>query len=189
MTPTELQRYKTFQNRYHSLETLKKEREAEFKVAKYMATIHPGFYWEKYIYPFKVGSEERKRAVFLFALTNKEIYGNYFGIYRRFRGLLESEFQGMGISLEGHNIVKEYTEEKGNGTEVRRLLRRDVKGEIVMITRNEDREMHERWKQIVQRTDISHMVVMNQKPHAPVRGTRRHFKISDQEISAHANFN
>ena len=185
MTDSELQEYKISQDRQNQIALLKNEREAEFQVAKYMARFHPDFYWHKYIYKFESGSEERKRGVFLFALVNMEEYGNYYGPRWLNRVMLEIEFKEMGISLEGQNIVKEYTEGR-NATKILRFRKRDATLAMQLKIPEDDQKVYDKLRKIVQRIDISHLTVQN-RARLP-RGTRRAFKISDEEISTHANF-
>jgi hypothetical protein len=188
MTATQLKDYRTLQARENRIADLKEERLAEFKVAKFMVLEHPEFYWYKYVSQFGEGSEERKRAVFLFALTNKEMYGNYYGPTSNWgsKNRLNDEFKEMGINLERQNIVKEYTE-RGNETDVVRLRSRDLRLEAILIIPDADKKMYERMMRIVEATEIS--ITRNQTPHNSVsRGTRRPFKMSDQEISTQANF-
>ena len=185
MTDSELQEYKISQDRQTRIASLKKEREAEFKVAKYMAHFHPDFYWHKYVYRFERGSEERKRGVFLFALVNMEEYGNYYGPRWLYKVMLETEFKEMGISLEGQNIVKEYTEGR-NATKIVRFRRRDTTRETDLKIPEDDQKVYDKLRKIVHRIDISHLIVQN-KMKVP-RGTRRAFKISDAETATHAKF-
>jgi hypothetical protein len=185
MTDSELQEYKISQDRQNRIAVLKNEREAEFQVAKYMAQFHPEFYWHKYIYKFEKESDERKRGVFLFALVNMEVYGNYYGPRWLNKVMLEIEFKEMGISLEGQNIVKEYTEDR-NATKILRFRKRDATLAMELKISEDDQKVYDKLRKIVQRIDISHLTVQNRAK--PPRGTRRAFKISDEEISTHANF-
>jgi hypothetical protein len=172
MSDTELQKYQIALNRQRRISCLQKEKEAEFKVAKYMATTHPDYFWNKYIYAFPKGAEERKRAAFLFALCNREVYGNYYGVWMRHKTALDGEFEEMGISLEEENFVKEYT--KGwNRTEVRLTRRSERKMNLC----EEDQRMYETLENAA-RMDISHLIAGNQRPQT-IRRTRRPFKISN----------
>ena len=185
MTDSELQEYKISQDREERIASIRKEREAEFQVAKYMAQIHPDFYWHKYVYQFKKGSEERKRGVFLFALVNMEEYGNYYGPRWWHKVMLETEFKEMGISLEGQNVVKEYTEGH-NATKTVRFRKRNAIRDTQLKIPEGDQKVYDKLRKIVHGIDISHLIVRN-RIKVP-RGTRRAFKISDEEISTHANF-
>jgi hypothetical protein len=186
MTESQLQEYEISQDREHRISLLRKEREAEFKVAKFMALIHPDFYWHKYVYAFQEGSEERKRAVFLFALVNKESYGNYYGPRPWHKVMLEEEFDKMGIGLESQNIVKEYTE-SGEGLQLRR---RDVKGEPLLQVKGTDKLIFEGVDRVVRASDISSLIARNQRPHMmPTRGKRRKFRIVEQGIPIRGNLN
>ena len=178
MTDTELQQYKVLRVHELQIANLRKEREADFKVAKYMASVHPDFYWEKYVFAFDKGTEERKRGVFLFALTNKEMYGNYYGMWLRHEELLDTEFEEMGINMEGQNVIKQYTEDT-NSTDAR-LTRRDMNGD-------EDRRIYKALKQIVQGLDISHLLIQNSNLQNIMR-TRRRWRNDDKTISTQANY-
>ena len=176
MTDSEFYEYKISQDRQKRIDSLKKEREVEFQVAKYMAQFHPEFYWHKYIDQFEKGSEERKRGVFLFALVNMEEYRNYYGPRWLYKVMLETEFKEMGISLEGQNVVKEYTEGR-SGTKMVRFRKRDATWETQLKIPKDDQKMYDKLRKIVHRIDISHLIVQN-RTKVP-RGTRRAFKISD----------
>ena len=121
MTDTELQEYEYEIAYQRRIAFLKKEKEDQFQAARYMAIVHPEWYWHNYIDQHEKGSEERKRAVFLFALANKEAFGNYYGGLHRlaFEKALEREFEELGIQLTSQNIVKEYTEKQRKGTRKR----------------------------------------------------------------------
>jgi hypothetical protein len=186
MTESQLKEYKILQDREHRIAVLRKEREAEFKVAKFMALIHPDFYWHKYVYAFKDGSEERKRAVFLFALVNKERYGNYYGPRPWHKVMLNEEFDKMGMSLENQNIMKEYTENR-DGV---KLQRRNVKTESLLQLKGTDKLMFEGVDQIVRASDISTLIARNQRPHMmTTQGRRREFRIVEHGIPIYGNFN
>lgn len=186
MTDSELQGYKISQDRQNKIASLKKDREAEFQVAKYMAHFHPGFYWHKYVYQFDKGSEERKRGVFLFALVNMEEYGNYYGPRWLHKVMLDTEFKEMGISLEGQNVVKEYTEGRRT-TEVVGLRKRDKTPNTKLKIPDDDQGVYDKLRKIVRGTDISHLIAQNRRN--VVQGARRFFKISDEGIPTRTNFN
>lgn len=186
MTEWQFKEYKILQNREHRIALLRKEKEAEFKVAKFMALFHPDFYWYKYVYAFQEGSEERKRAVFLFALVNKETYGNYYGPRPWHKVILEEEFDKMGINLESQNIMKEYTE----SSDGMRLRRRDVKREPQLRVKGADKLVFQNIDRIVQESDISSLIARNQRPHMmATQGRQREFRIVEQGIPIRSNFN
>jgi len=186
MTDSELQEYKISQDHQNRIASIRREREAEFQVAKYMAYFHPDFYWHKYIYQFEKGSQERKRGVFLFALVNMEEYGNYYGPRWLFKVILDTEFKEMGISLEGQNVVKEYTEDR-NTTKRVRFRKRDATREPQLKIPEVDQKVYDKLRKIVHGIDISHLIGRN-RANVP-RSTRRAFKIGNEGISTNINFN
>ena len=136
------------------LEAERREREAEIKVQTFMAVRHPDWYWKKYIYSQKSGSEERKMAVFKFALANRREYGVYWTRAKDY-GRLKVEFDEMGVKIDAKkNIVTVFTEglERANGKE-----RRDVQGELKweLVVPEEDLGLYLRAREIVGKTSIS----------------------------------
>jgi hypothetical protein len=154
MTPAQL-------DEYLHLEAEREEHEAELKVQKFMALHYPDWYWKKYIFSQEQGSEGRKRAVFIFALTNKSGFGRY---WRRLKdGVnLNIEFEQMGVKMEGGNLVKMLLGivEGQNETVVSegtRMERRDIGGaeELELILPEEDLEVYSSAKEMVELTSIA----------------------------------
>jgi len=126
MTAPELKAYIISQKRARQLEYLRREKEAEFKVAKYLVLHHPDFYWSKYIDKFDKGSEERKRGFFLFILTNKEKYGHYYGRLGKYISWVNQELIEMGLKPATMNIIEDIVsdgdseENKAQGNRIRK---------------------------------------------------------------------
>src|SRR5271170_5098481 len=68
-----------------------------------MAKAYPDYYFKKYVSVHPQGSEERKRALFIFVLTNKQELGRYWTREKDFH-TLRREFENMGVTMTG-NIV------------------------------------------------------------------------------------
>lgn len=118
MTDTELKQYERDIAQGRRIEFLKKDKERDFQAAKYMAVMHPHWYWHNYVEKFEKGREERKRAVLLFALANKEMFGNHYGAHPGlFKNALDKEFEDMGYRLNGKSIIKMFMEGKRSGRE------------------------------------------------------------------------
>ena len=157
LSDVELQEYKIAQICEDRLEFKRRERLAEFKVAKYMAARHESFYWHKYILAFPKGSQERKRGFLLFILTSKEQHGHYYGTRGMWKQEVETELKDMGISLAGQKIgLKESTEETKQ-LQNSRLRNRATKTEVLRIASG-DREMFQKLRKIVSGLEISDLI-------------------------------
>jgi hypothetical protein len=177
MKPSELKAYILSQKRALQLGYLRQEKEAQFKVAKYMALQYPDFYWSKYIDKLDKGSEERKRGFFLFVLTNKEQYGQYYGRYTRHIGLVNDEFMDMGLKAASMNIVKDIVQEKDVKTrnERNRRKKRGVQSAFESLS-GDERRLFAEMDKVVNGIDISFLesklqplpseVVMKRSPKA-----------------------
>lgn len=112
LTETELRAFLLSEQHQYQVESLQKEREAEFKAARYMAVVHPEWYWYQYIHAFPKGSEERKRAVFLFFLANKQMYGSSHRGNAQFAEWLDREFREMRGEFDGDQDEDELEHER-----------------------------------------------------------------------------
>ena len=153
MTPEQCAEYLRILEEEEELEAERREREAEMKAQTFMAVRHPDWYWKKYIYSQKPGSEQRKMAVFKFALVNRREYGAYW-IRAKDYVRLKAEFDEMGVKIDAKkNIVTVLTEglEGGNRKE-----RRDVQGELKweLVVPDEDLGLYLNTKELVERTSI-----------------------------------
>jgi hypothetical protein len=156
MNPSELKAYILSQKRALQLGYLRQEKEAQFKVAKFLALQHPDFYWSKYIDKLEKGSEERKRGFFLFVLTNKEHYGQYYGRYSRHIDLVNKELIEMGLKAATMNLVKDIVPEKDMETKIerRRSKKRDIQSVLESLSGNE-RKIFIEMDKVVNGLDIS----------------------------------
>lgn len=155
MEPSELKAYILSQKRALQLGYLRQEKEAQFKVAKFLALQHPDFYWSKYIDKLDKGSEERKRGFFLFVLTNKEHYGQYYGRYSRHIGLVNKELIDMGLKAATMNIVKDIVPEKDMEIKTeKKRSKRDIQSVLESLSGNE-RKLFTEMDKVVNGLDIS----------------------------------
>jgi hypothetical protein len=152
MNDLEVDTWISSQNHEYQLNLLQREREAEFKAAKYMALIHPTWYWFKYIEPFEKGTEERKRAVLLFVLSNKEMYGTYYGQHGLHVEWVNREFQEMGMRVD--SLLGEATGKYKQNITPRELQKRTQEG-IWQQLYDEDFKMFDEMERDVERSNIS----------------------------------
>ena len=189
LSDVELREYKIAQIREERIENKRREREAEFKVAKFMAFNHPKFYWHKYIDSFDKGTEERKRGVLLFILTSKESYGHYYGRGWFYKGRIDAELAEMGIRLDHNIALKEDTEgEEADGIVESRLKVRDLKLET-----ESDDQIFEKLKKTVEEMDISHLNErqLNERQESrnrKVRRRRREFQVWEEQDTIRPHF-
>jgi hypothetical protein len=179
MTTLEIDTWTRSQSHEYQLNLLQKERDAEFKVAKYMALIHPTWYWFKYIECFEKGTEERKRAVLLFVLANKEMYGTYHGRHDIHLEWLNREFEEMGMTVE--NLHGDFAgKESEQNSESKELRKRTQEG-ILQQLFDVNIEMFNEMERDVERSNIS---MLNPKKAYISRsrnvGRKREFTITDQ---------
>ena len=179
LTDVELREYKIAQILEERIESKRQEREAEFMVAKFMASEHPKYYWHKYIDAFEMGSEERKRGVLLFILMSKELYGHYYGREGSFKWKIERELTDMGIRLDRKITLKEYTEE-GVGAASSRLKARDITPETLQIT-GSDRKMFEKLTKVIEGLDVSHLQDRHENQKQQVKRSRRSFQAWEEQ--------
>jgi hypothetical protein len=186
MTPAEIDAWKVAQDRAHSIAYLEKENEAEFKTALYMIENYPGYYYAKYVEPFEPGSEERRRAVFTLVLHNKQLYGDYYGVFRP--EVLDAELAEMGTSLKSNNMVHEIVGSDAD-EEILGLRKRNgsqdifhgLSGDNVMLVDDVQRRLAD--------TDMSSLIVRMKKPQPiAAQGRKRHINLNDQELSTFARF-
>ena len=175
MTAPELKAYIISQKRARQLEFLRREKEAEFKVAKYLVLHHPDFYWSKYIDKFDKGSEERKRGFFLFILTNKEKYGHYYGRLGKYISWVNQELTEMGLKPATMNIIEDIVsdgdseENKAQGNRIRKRS-----GQIPIERLPEgDRTMFTEMERLVVGIDLS---TFGRQFTIPPRPRRRNYK-------------
>jgi len=174
LTDVEFRDYKIAQIREERIERKRREREAEFIVAKFMALEHPSYYWHKYIYAFDKGTEERKRGVLLFVLTSKQTYGHYYGFRGLFKWDIERELADMGIGLDEKIALKEYTEE-GYRTVSSRVKARYITPETLRATAP-DKEMFEKLKKVIDGLDVSHLRDRHENRRRNVRRSGRTYQ-------------
>ena len=179
MSNLEVDTWTSSQSHEYQFNLLQKEREAEFKVAKYMILIHPTWYWFKYIECFEKGTEERKRAVLLFVLSNKEMYGTYYGRHELHLEWLNREFEEMGMRVE--SLHGEFAgNENDPNSKNRELQKRTQEGilqQLFDVNVNKLNEM----ERDVERSNISMLNPKKVYTSRPRKGTRkREFIITDQ---------
>jgi hypothetical protein len=179
MTAPELKAYIISQKCVQQLEYLRREKEAEFKVAKYLVLHHPDFYWSKYIDKFNKGSEERKRGFFLFILTNKEKYGHYYGRLGKYISWVNQELIDMGLEPATMNIIEDIVSDAdGDGEESKapgnRIRKRSGQGQILIERLPEkDRTMFTEMERLVVGIDLS---TFGRQFTIPPRPRRRNYK-------------
>jgi hypothetical protein len=179
MSSLELDAWTRSQTHEYQLNLLQKEREAEFKAAKYMALIHPAWYWFKYIECFEKGTEERKRAVLLFVLSNKEMYGTYYGRHGLHLEWLNQEFLEMGMRVD--SFLQETTGASNEqNVEPRELQKRTQEG-IWQQLYDLNFNMFNEIERDIERSNIS-MLNPNKAYSSRSRKTarRREFTVSNQ---------
>jgi len=179
LTDVQLREYKIAQIREERIESRRREREAEFIVAKFMANEHPSYYWHKYIYAFDKGTEERKRGILLFILTSKEMYGHYYGPRGLFKWQIENELADMGIRLDGKIALKEYIEE-GDGVVSSRLKARDITPETLRFT-GSDQQVFEKMKKAIEGLDVSHLRVRHENQKRIVKRGERTYQAWEEQ--------
>ena len=184
MTSEQLVEYLKILAEEEQFEAERREREAEMKAQKFMAVRHPDWYWKKYIYSQKPGSEERKRAVYMFALANRREYGVYW-MRRKDYGRLKAEFGEMDVKIDApRNIVTVLTAGL-EGTS--RKERRDAKGELKpeLVVPEQDVELFLRTREVVERTSI---VGLNE-PRSSVRRDTERLVAWEEVPMANAKYN
>jgi hypothetical protein len=185
MIPAEIDAWKIEQDRAHNIAYLKKENEADFKTAVYMIENHPEYYFVKYVKPFESGSEERRRAVFLLVLRNKQIYGNYYGVFRP--EVLDAELAEMGTSLKSNNIVHEIVGSDA-GEEILRLRKRSSQ-DIFQGLSVDNTMLVDDLQQRLAETDMFSLTVQMKKPNlTAAQGRKRHINLSHEEFSTVARY-
>jgi len=177
LSDVELRKYKMDQIRQARLEDKRRQREAEFKVAKFMAFNHPDFYWHKYIDPFDKGTEERKRGVLLFILTSKEHYNHYYGRRWTYKKRIDEELAEMGIRLDKNIGVKEdTTAEQPDGAVDSKVIPRGLR-----LENHVDNEIFEKLKKIVEGLDISHLNALQELRSRKLGRRARAFQVWERD--------
>ena len=180
MTRAQLRAYRDDEAKQEQIELLIANRDADFKVAMYMALKHPKFYWHKYIDTFEKGTDERKKGLLLFVLANKREIGDYYGGMLQWKRRIDEELSDFGITL-GEGTVKEYTERRGRVN----IGKRDA-GEKYLKSTGGDIQMLEDLERTVAGVDISRL-----QPSRNLRKTRavkRTFKVADEGYSFRPHF-
>jgi hypothetical protein len=174
MSPEQLEDYFVMMAKQERLAEEKANKEADMKVQKFMAKRYPDYYFKKYVFVHPEGSEERKRALFIFVLTNKQELGVY---YTRQKDLytLRREFDKIGVTMTGNIVadlltgvdvnITSLTNSGVNGTElgdksrrIRRRIEQNEGQEIEVIVPEEDLNLYLSAKQMVEGTSIKGLI-------------------------------
>jgi hypothetical protein len=206
MPPDKREAYVTMMAEQERLEEEAAQKEADMKVQKFMAKAYPDYYFKKYVFVHPNGSEERKRALFIFVLTNKQEFGRYWTRQKDFY-TLRVEFEKMGVKMTG-NIVADLlrgvdmnttvTDGGGNKTELENRGRRKRWGveqsegqDIELLIPDGDLELYLSAKEMVERTSIEGL--RDPRSQTVEREDARSYiqrpVIWDEEVTARARYN
>jgi hypothetical protein len=206
MTPEQHENYLIQMAKQKRLEEKAAQKEADLKVQKFMALAYPDYYFQKYVFAHPHGSEERKRALFIFVLTNKQQVGRYWTRKKDYY-TLRVEFKRMGLDMTG-NIVADLlrgvdmnatvADGGGNRTEVENKSRRRRRGveqtdgqDVELVIPEEDLDLYLSAKEMVEATSIEGLRdPRNQTIETEVaRSYTKRPVIWDEEVVATARYN
>jgi hypothetical protein len=144
-----------------------------------MTLIHPTWYWFKYIECFEKGTEERKRAVLLFVLSNKEMYGTYYGRHEIHLEWLNREFEEMGMTVE--NLHGEFAGKENDPNGENRELQKRTQEGILQRLFDVNVKMFNEMERDIERSNISMLNPKKADISRPRKAARkREFTITDQ---------